>query len=68
MPKKGKGHNHALSTLPDYYTPKTIIFQGILNISTIFVNNADFYVNAIMSTNEMSRAYCFTNIDFKTIC
>lgn len=35
-------------TLLEYYTPKTIIFQALLDIFTIFVNYADFYVNTVM--------------------
>lgn len=41
--------------LHEYYTPKPTKFQGILVIFTIFVNYADFYVNAIMLTFETIR-------------
>ncbi len=36
------------NTMREYYTPKTTEFQANLSVFMIFVNYADFYVNAIM--------------------
>ena len=33
-----------------YYTPKAFCFQAFLNSFAIFVNYAEFYVNAVMLT------------------
>lgn len=43
--------------LHEYYTPKPTKFQGILVIFTIFVNYADFYVNAVMLTDVTAAAW-----------
>ena len=42
-----------------YYTPKTLVFQGVLSIFTIFVNYADFYVNIVMLTDATSLVQFF---------
>ena len=44
-----------LSRMLKYYTPDLLIFQVNLVKFTIFVNYADFYVNAIMLTFETIR-------------
>ena len=46
-------------TSHEYYTPKTIEFQDILAIFTIFVDYANFYVNIIMSTGATIRKQYF---------
>jgi len=43
-----KGHKAQINRMHKYYNPKPPEFQANLSIFTIFVNNADFYVNAIM--------------------
>ena len=39
-----------INRLLKYYTPKSGLLQANLDIFTIFVNYADFYVNTIMLT------------------
>lgn len=46
--KKGKPIPWYISL--EYYTPKTMVFQAHLYKFAIFVNSADFYVNAVMLT------------------
>ena len=43
-----------------------MIFQAHLDTFAIFVNNADFYVNAIMSTFHPPNASRFIVFDFGT--
>ena len=57
----------AQNRLHEYYTPKSIIFQGFLFKITIFVNYADFYVNIIMLTNTTDLAGLFVIFNYFAI-
>ena len=55
-----KGRKKTLQiTMHKYYTPKTLVFQAVLSIFTIFVNYADFYVNIVMSTEVTAPPQLF---------
>lgn len=66
--KSGKrAHNIPLFTLLEYYTPKTIIFQAVLDNIAFFVNSAEFYVNSVMSTIASMFVFRFINFDYLSI-
>ena len=63
------GHRNALVIrLHEYYTPKSMKFQAVLDKITIFVDYADFYVNTIMSTAETVLLYTFIIFDYFARC
>lgn len=55
----GMGIRTPIFELHAYYTPKSRIFQVFFSFSTIFVNNALFLENAIMSTTNHVHAIVF---------